>query len=115
MLRKWFKQRSPQARPQYSVVIEPSGREIAVAAGQSVLEAALEAGLPFPHNCRSGICHSCRCQLLEGEVYLRREKSRFARPLDDAEPYTILACQSEPCSTLRIHVDARGNRPITKN
>lgn len=112
MLFRWLRGvRKP--RPVYRVVLQPSGRELQVRADQSVLEAALAAGLPFPHNCRAGICHSCRCRLLEGEVYVRRDKSRFARPLDPAEPQMILACQSEPRSVLEIEVEARGNRPIT--
>lgn len=113
-LRHWWWSRQ-RRRPTtcHSVVLEPSGVTLAVSESQSVLEAALEAGLPFPHNCRAGICHSCRCQLLAGEIEERRNKSRFARPVDDDDSNTILACQSEPRSDLRVYVEARGNRPIT--
>ncbi len=111
MIRRWLRKvRPPQAV--YTVVLLPSGRQLQVPADQSILEAALAEGLPFPHNCRAGICHSCRCRLVEGEVYVRRDKSRFARPLDPEEPHVILACQSEPRSALRVEVEARGNRPI---
>lgn len=92
--------------------MQPSGVQLEVRENQSLLEAALEAGLPFPHNCRAGICHSCRCQLLEGEVEERRNKSRFACPVEDDDSNTILACQSEPRTALRVFVEARGNRPI---
>lgn len=96
----------------YTVRIGPSGRELKVASDESILEAALAEGLPWPHNCKAGICHSCRCQLEQGEVYVRREKTLFMTPDEPEEPNTILACQSEPRSDLRVHVDARGNRPI---
>jgi len=33
-----------------------------------VLRAALRAGLPFPYECNSGSCGSCKFELLEGEV-----------------------------------------------
>nr|MBV6630784.1 (2Fe-2S)-binding protein [Oceanococcus sp. HetDA_MAG_MS8] len=96
----------------HTVRIGPSGRELLVASNQSILEAALAEGLPWPHNCKAGICHSCRCQLEQGEVYVRRDKTLFMTPEEPEEPNTILACQSEPRSDLRVHVDARGNRPI---
>jgi ferredoxin len=41
---------------------------IAVAKGQIVLDAALHAGVPFPHSCRSGRCGACKSRLLSGEV-----------------------------------------------
>ena len=31
-------------------------------------EAALDAGVPFPHGCGSGECGSCKCELLGGDV-----------------------------------------------
>lgn len=43
-------------------------RRVPVAEGGTVLEAALRAGAPFPHGCRSGRCGSCKSELLSGEV-----------------------------------------------
>lgn len=96
----------------YTVRIGPAGRELQVACDETILEAALANGLPWPHNCKAGICHSCRCQLEQGEVYVRRDKTLFMTPDEPEEPNTILACQSEPRSDLCVHVESRGNRPI---
>lgn len=104
--------RKQLAAPRHVVTLLPSGRQLEVAENQTVLEVALGEGLPFPHNCRAGICHACRCELLQGEVYLRREASRMLSPTEPDEPNIILACQSEPRSALVLQVDSRGNRPI---
>lgn len=40
--------------------------EIKITAGQTVLEAALQAGIILPYNCRSGICSACSGTCLEG-------------------------------------------------
>jgi benzoate/toluate 1,2-dioxygenase reductase subunit len=42
--------------------------ELAVEAGRSVLDTALEAGLPLLYQCRSGSCSSCIATLVEGET-----------------------------------------------
>lgn len=53
--------------------IEPLGRNVAIAPGQSLLEAALAAGIRLPRSCRNGSCRACRCRLLAGAVSYRIE------------------------------------------
>jgi CDP-4-dehydro-6-deoxyglucose reductase, E3 len=70
-----------------------SDRAFEVAAGQTVLDAALEAGLDVPHRCKGGNCGACRARLVEGEVEYPN-----GRPLGlaDAESSDglILLCQA---------------------
>ena len=40
---------------------------VTVTEEQTVLEAALDAGVQFPHSCRSGRCGACKSRLLSGE------------------------------------------------
>lgn len=58
-----------------------------------ILEAALDAGVPYPHGCGTGECGGCKSQLLSGEVTLDAY-SRDA--LSDAERArgVILACRA---------------------
>ncbi|RBQ20741.1 phenylacetate-CoA oxygenase [Spongiactinospora rosea] len=42
--------------------------DVVVAAGQTMLEAGLAAGVPMPHSCTVGGCGECRIRLLRGEV-----------------------------------------------
>lgn len=60
----------------------------------TILDAALEAGLPYPHGCRAGNCGTCKTRLLHGEV----DMTDYAPyVLDEAEKAEglILACQSK--------------------
>jgi 3-phenylpropionate/trans-cinnamate dioxygenase ferredoxin reductase subunit len=72
-----------------------------VQAGQTILEAALTAGIDFPYSCQVGSCASCKCQLKSGEI---RALLDFAYVLEDHEldQGMILACQSTAKSDLEI-------------
>jgi CDP-4-dehydro-6-deoxyglucose reductase len=39
-----------------------------IAPEQTLLDAALDAGLNLPHSCKSGNCGACRARLLQGEI-----------------------------------------------
>ncbi|MBI4693288.1 MAG: 2Fe-2S iron-sulfur cluster binding domain-containing protein [Gammaproteobacteria bacterium] len=49
-----------------TVELRRSGRTLAVRADQSILEAAIEAGIDAPYDCRVGTCGRCAVQLLAG-------------------------------------------------
>ncbi len=57
-----------------------SGRTFAVAAGQTLLEAAEAAGLRPLHGCRMGICHTCKCRKGSGTAVDVRDGRRHAEP-----------------------------------
>ncbi len=63
--------------------------------GQTILEAALAAGISYPHGCRSGRCGSCKSRLIEGEVQLLQH-SRFALTEEEKSDGLILACRALP-------------------
>jgi ferredoxin len=53
--------------------ILPTGWRCPVAPGQSLLEAAEQAGYRLPRSCRNGTCRSCLCSLRAGQVSYRVE------------------------------------------
>jgi ferredoxin-NADP reductase/predicted pyridoxine 5'-phosphate oxidase superfamily flavin-nucleotide-binding protein len=57
----------PNARPIH-VELRRSGKEIQVAADQSILDAMLEAGIDTPYSCRAGSCKTCATKVLDGQV-----------------------------------------------
>jgi naphthalene 1,2-dioxygenase ferredoxin reductase component len=66
-----------------------------------ILEAALDAGVPFPHGCGSGECGTCKCKLLEGDI----KSDRFspdALSEDEIEQGLILACRARPLTDVRV-------------
>jgi CDP-4-dehydro-6-deoxyglucose reductase len=52
----------------HQVTIKPSGHTFPVEAGESILNAAIEAGFNLPYGCRNGACGACKGKLLKGEV-----------------------------------------------
>lgn len=46
----------------------PSGRAFPVDDGETILQAALRAGVVLPYGCKDGACGSCKSQLMEGRV-----------------------------------------------
>jgi len=50
------------------VTVQPSGKAFEVRSSQTVLEAALEAGINMPYGCRTGACGSCKGKVIEGKV-----------------------------------------------
>lgn len=68
---------------------------------QRILEAALDAGVPFPHGCGSGECGSCKCELLDGEVTSDRH-SPDALSAEEAARGLILACRARPVGDVSV-------------
>ena len=67
---------------------------------ETLLDAALKAGLNAPYSCQAGMCASCMCQVVEGSVHLRHNDVLDKKDL--AKAWT-LACQAVPTSArLRI-------------
>ena len=52
----------------YSVKITGRDEPITVEMGQTILEAAISQGVPYPHGCRSGNCGACKSRLISGDV-----------------------------------------------
>jgi p-cymene methyl-monooxygenase electron transfer component len=94
------------------VRIEPLGIEVAVPGNQSVLQAALEAGVDFPHSCKVGTCTSCRSKLLEGEVKAIRDFS-YVLSAEELKAGYILACQAKVRAgeRVRLEVELDTHRP----
>jgi ring-1,2-phenylacetyl-CoA epoxidase subunit PaaE len=66
--------------------------EITMDVNESVLDAALRAGLDLPYSCRDGVCGTCRAKLRSGQV---------DQPMSDLSPTEIeagyvLTCQARP-------------------
>lgn len=84
----------------YRVTVLPSGITFAVAAGQTILDAALAQGIDFPFRCRQGVCTSCVCKLRSGSVtYLPPQP---CSDIDKTENFTY-CCLAYPDSDLVLH------------
>ncbi|MFT4045662.1 MAG: CDP-6-deoxy-delta-3,4-glucoseen reductase [Solimonas sp.] len=75
-----------------AVTLQPAGRRFDVMAGETVLDAALRAGIAVPYQCRSGGCGSCRAQLVDGRVEHRGDMNPAALGADDIAAGARLLC-----------------------
>jgi phenol hydroxylase P5 protein len=83
----------------YQLTIEPLGQVLEVEAGQTILDAALRAGIYLPHACCHGLCATCKVEVTDGEVE-HGVASNFALMDYEREEGKCLAC----CATLESDV-----------
>lgn len=77
-----------------TLTLLPLGVTVPVAPGQSLLEAALAAGVSLPRSCRNGTCRACRCQMLSGAVRYRIDWPGLSA--DERDAGDILPCVALP-------------------
>ena len=100
----------------FQVTVEPSGRRFECDEDETVLAAAIRAGVGLPYGCKNGACGSCRGKLLAGEVSHRAHQER-ALPVADEQRGFALFCCATPHSDLVIEareVLGIGEFPIKK-
>ena len=83
----------------HQLTIEPLGQVIEIEEGQTILDAALRAGIYLPHACGHGLCGTCKVQVSDGEIE-HGEASGFALMDYEREEGLCLAC----CATVESDV-----------
>ncbi len=81
----------------HRIAIEGADAAFACAPGQSVLDAALQAGIALPYSCRKGVCASCAGTLAAGQVV---PLPGMALRNEACLPEQMLYCACTPASDL---------------
>lgn len=82
------------ARAAHQMRCAVSGKTVSVRPGQTVLEAAEDAGVDVPSLCRAGVCGTCRTRVTQGDV----DCSSTTLEDDDRGEGFVLACVATPRS-----------------
>jgi ferredoxin-NAD(P)+ reductase (naphthalene dioxygenase ferredoxin-specific) len=69
-------------------------QSFAAMTGETILTNALRAGIAFPHNCQSGNCGACKCEMVEGDI-LELPYSEYALSPAERARHLILACRAQ--------------------
>ncbi len=89
-------------------------RSIEVEDGTTVLEAALEHGVPLFHTCGGNAsCSTCRVRVLEGAANISEIRTSEAQVLDsfDLKPPHRLGCQCEIRGDVAVEIPGRERAP----
>jgi ferredoxin len=94
---------------QYTIRIEPLGKEVTATEGETVLDALRRQfygrdGQPFFPGCRRGGCAYCKAKIIAGEVRHHHIYSRAALADEERTNNYILTCQSWPLSDLTLQL-----------
>ena len=92
---------------QFKISTQPGGQHFEANAEQTVLEAALAAGLLLPYGCRDGACGSCKAQVLEGTVDPGKASAGALSDDERAQGFALL-CQARAQSDLLLNVRTVG-------
>ena len=93
----------------YQVTIANTGATITCRSDQTVLQAAMYAGIDYPFACASGNCGMCVSELQSGRVTMLARADSALSTQQEASGKT-LACRARPCSDLRVSWLGRGGR-----
>ena len=83
------------AATKLTIILDGTAHPLAIRPGECVLEAAQEHNIEAPYSCRSGICSTCRCKIIDGSGEME-----INHALEDYEVQAgyALACQLRPTS-----------------
>ena len=100
----------------YELTIEPLGQTLEVEDDQTILDAALRAGIWLPHACCHGLCATCKVQVVDGEVD-HGEASSFALMDFERDEGKALACcaklEADTVIEVEIEIDTDSrNLPV---
>ncbi|HTH44769.1 MAG TPA: CDP-6-deoxy-delta-3,4-glucoseen reductase [Oxalicibacterium sp.] len=100
----------------FQVTVQPSGRQFSCEADETILTAAIRAGVGLPYGCKNGACGTCRGRILSGEVTHSAHQVKALPPADAERGFSLFCC-ARPHTD--VEIEARevlgiGEFPIKK-
>ncbi|MGN1055289.1 MAG: CDP-6-deoxy-delta-3,4-glucoseen reductase [Comamonas sp.] len=77
----------------HQITVQPSGRQFGATDSETILAAAISAGVGLPYGCKDGACGSCKCKKLSGEVRHDTYSDKALSPQELADGY-VLTCRA---------------------
>ncbi|WP_343587283.1 CDP-6-deoxy-delta-3,4-glucoseen reductase [Herbaspirillum sp.] len=100
----------------FQVTVQPSGRQFTCDEGETILNAAIRAGVGLPYGCKNGACSSCKGKLVAGQVEHGPHQERALSANDEKLGFSLFCC-AKPQSDVTIEareVAGVGEFPIRK-
>jgi CDP-4-dehydro-6-deoxyglucose reductase len=93
------------------VTIQPSGHEFTVEGNDTLLEAALRAGVSLNYGCSNGNCGECRARLISGEVK-KVHAHDYVLSQAEKDSGVILMCSCTAINDVVIEANVAGAQDI---
>lgn len=93
------------------VKVQPSGHEFFVEGTDTILEAALRAGIPLNYGCSNGNCGECRARLVSGEIKKVHPHDFVLKEAEKASN-TFLMCSNTAVTDIVIEASVAGATDI---
>lgn len=93
----------------FQITIANTGATIDCAAEQTILQAAVAAGVDYPYTCATGNCAACISELRSGDVSLLPYSDNALNSTQRADG-KVLACRTRPRSDVELLWLGRGRR-----
>ena len=96
-----------------TVTVQPSGHDFFVEGNDTLLEAALRAGVPLNYGCSNGNCGECKARLVSGEVRKVHPHDFVLKEADKAN-HAVLMCSYTAVSDVVIETAVAGADDIPR-
>ncbi len=100
----------------FQVTVNPSGSQFSCDEGETILAAALRAGVGLPYGCKNGACGSCKGKISSGSVTHDNHQQRALSDAEEAEGMSLFCC-ARPDSDVMIEarvIASSGDYPLKK-
>jgi CDP-4-dehydro-6-deoxyglucose reductase len=87
----------------FQVTVTPSGRQFSCDADETILSAALRAGVGLPYGCKNGACGSCKGKMIAGQVEHGGHQQKALSESEEAQGMSLFCC-AKPQSDITIEV-----------
>lgn len=87
----------------FQVTVTPSGRQFSCDADETILSAALRAGVGLPYGCKNGACGSCKGKMIAGQVEHGGHQQKALSDTEEAQGMSLFCC-AKPQSDITIEV-----------
>ncbi|MEN9889976.1 MAG: hypothetical protein RLY78_271, partial [Pseudomonadota bacterium] len=99
-----------------TITLQPSGRQYTAGRDETLLNAAIRAGIGLPYGCRDGACGSCKTRLVEGRVVHGAHQEKALSAAEEAAGLVLTCCAAPQtdCVLEARNVAAEGQFPVLK-
>ncbi len=100
----------------FQITVQPSGHQFDCEPDETVLGAAIRAGIGLPYGCKNGACGSCKGKVVAGSVAHKAHQQRALSEDEKAQGFALFCCATTSADLLIEAREVGGNSeyPVRK-